>query len=252
MSKSISVITVVYNNAGAIRETIESVLSQSFRGFEYILIDGGSSDGTLEIVNEYRDRIDVVISEKDSGIFNAMNKGTCAASGTYVNFMNSGDSFADNTTLEKLYPVLSSMKYDVVYGDINVRKPGFPDIVKAAPEQGIVKHHMPFCHQSAFVKRSLLKQYGFDERYRLSADFKFFKQCFLSGCSFHKAPVVVCNFDKAGLSNTQRALGIKENMDIIRSLDRFPKSMILFLRSYLVLSLLRLRRVFKRSPRGKS
>lgn len=112
----LSVITICYNEKN-IRKTCESIVGQSWQDFEWIVVDGGSTDGTLDVLNEYRDRIDVLISEPDNGIYNAMNKGIARARGEWLNFMNGGDAFCDKTVLEQVFGGGSSRDgADVLYG----------------------------------------------------------------------------------------------------------------------------------------
>ncbi len=245
MNPLVTIITVVYNNVHAIRGTIESVLAQKSSEIEFLVIDGGSTDGTIDIIEEYHGKIDRVISEKDSGIFHAMNKGIRLARGQYVNFMNSGDTFSSPDIIAELIPLLSFATYDVIYGDIYVATQGGNTIKKSAPNPLVVRHRIPFCHQSAFVKTSVLREFEFDEKFRMSADFKFFKQCYLGGKSFYNAGAVICNFDKTGISNTNRAAGLRENMRIIRELEGGASGLINLSRTALVLGWLRLRKAFK-------
>ena len=113
----ISVVTVCYNAAVSIEQTMLSVLGQSYPDIEYIVIDGGSTDGTVDIIKKYADRLAYWVSEPDKGIYDAMNKGIAAATGSYINFMNSGDSFYDNRVVEAVVPYLSSDMKAVIYGN---------------------------------------------------------------------------------------------------------------------------------------
>ena len=120
-----SIITVNYNNKEGLRKTIESVIHQTFNDYEYIIIDGGSTDGSVDIIKEYNDKISYWISEKDKGIYNAMNKGIRVSTGDYLLFLNSGDHLSENNVLEKVFPYLDGT--DFVYGNewkINDRHKG--------------------------------------------------------------------------------------------------------------------------------
>ena len=117
MKNKVSIITVVFNDAANIRETIESALGQTYQEKEYIIIDGGSTDGTVEIINEYVDRIDYFSSESDNGIFDAMNKGAQHATGEWINFLNSGDTFASPRALEEVIELGKADEADVIYAD---------------------------------------------------------------------------------------------------------------------------------------
>ena len=113
--RKFSIITINYNNKEGLRKTIESVVGQSFRDFEYIIIDGGSTDGSIEVIKEYAGKVDYWVSEPDKGIYHAMNKGVLQAHGEYLNFMNSGDEFYNNGVLQEVAPSLDS---DIVVGKI--------------------------------------------------------------------------------------------------------------------------------------
>jgi glycosyltransferase involved in cell wall biosynthesis len=120
-SNKITVITVSYNSSATIRDTIESVLSQTYSGIEYIVIDGGSNDGTMDIIMEYRDSIDFLVSEPDDGIYYAMNKGLSLATGNVVGFLNSDDVFATRDTISLIASAFDNNEIDAVYGDIGAR-----------------------------------------------------------------------------------------------------------------------------------
>ncbi|ROT05017.1 glycosyltransferase, partial [Muribaculaceae bacterium Isolate-104 (HZI)] len=111
----ISVVTVCYNAADSIEQTMLSVLNQSYPYIEYIVIDGGSTDGTVDIIKKYADRLAYWVSEPDKGIYDAMNKGIAAATGSYINFMNSGDSFYDNRVVEAIFKD-GCDSADIIYG----------------------------------------------------------------------------------------------------------------------------------------
>ena len=115
----ISIITVVYNDKIKLEETILSVIGQTYDNVEFIIIDGSSTDGTINIIKKYEDKIDYWVSEKDSGIFDAMNKGILASKGDYINFMNAGDFFTKNNLVSEVVNILDSEEIDFLYGDFN-------------------------------------------------------------------------------------------------------------------------------------
>lgn len=243
----ITVVTVVYNGKSTIRETIESVLAQTYAKVDYIVVDGGSTDGTLDIVKEYAPRIAKWVSEKDGGIYNAMNKGVALASGSYVSFMNGGDTFASPDVLEKVAAVIKMQNPDIIYGDVLIADgEGRAPWLKVAQENVKVMHHIPFCHQSTLAKTQLLRQHPFDERYKMSADFKFFKQCFLEKCSFVKANFPIAVFGTSGVSNTQRTSGLRENNAVVRELDSCPQKWVYLGRTNFVLLWIAVRKFFGR------
>lgn len=173
MSDTISIVTVTYNCASVIESTIKSIISQDYKSIEYIVIDGGSKDGTLDIVKKYSDHIDILISEADKGIFDAMNKGIWHAHGKWINFMNAGDKFASDTILSEIFGDINSIKdVDVIFGDMFAEYGTGKKEVRLTPfyfEKGI--RGMGFSHQSTFVRTYLAKNRPFDLSFQLSADY---------------------------------------------------------------------------------
>ena len=149
----ITVITVVYNGVEYLEDTIRSVIEQDYDNVEYIIVDGGSKDGTLEVIRNYQDAIDYWVSEPDSGIYNAMNKGIVLTSGLWVNFMNAGDLFYKSDSLSSIpFAVLGN--YSLVYGD----KLQDGRIVRALPLNVIKLGVIHACHQSIFFQISARKK----------------------------------------------------------------------------------------------
>lgn len=169
----ISVITVCWNCVGEIEKTIKSVLAQTYSNMEYIVVDGASKDGTLEIINRYKDSISVLISEPDSGLYNAMNKGVKAATGQWCIFMNAGDIFASNNVLEEMFGSHQPRQCTKVYygnttyvyennDKVTLRaKPIFPEIQRC----------QPYCHQSVFFNVEQKKNPFFDEKFKIASDY---------------------------------------------------------------------------------
>ena len=170
----ISIITVVYNSEKYIRRTIESIVGQDYPGVEYIVIDGKSKDTTMQIVNEYRDRIAVVLSEPDKGLYDAMNKGLRLATGSYVLYINSGDTLSLPTLLSDIFNNVPADS-DVIYGDTQITDEEgniLHNRRHRPPEQlswRAYKRGMLVCHQSFIAKRTLCNEY--DTQYRYAADF---------------------------------------------------------------------------------
>ena len=170
----ISIITVVYNSEKYIRRTIESIVGQDYPAIEYIIIDGKSKDTTMQIVNEYRDRIAVVVSEPDKGLYDAMNKGLRLATGSYVLYINSGDALSSPTLLSDIFNNVPADS-DVIYGDTQITDEDgniLHNRRHRPPEQLTwrdYKRGMLVCHQSFIAKRTLCDEYDTD--YRYAADF---------------------------------------------------------------------------------
>jgi len=148
----VTIVTVTYNAEDLLEETLLSVINQTYKNIEYIIIDGGSTDNTLEIIKKYEEQISYWISEPDEGIYFAMNKGIAKATGEWINFMNAGDTFVDTTTIQK---VMNSLDEDteLIYGD------HICDGTIGHVKDRKVTRSMPCCHQSLFVKTDLMKQY---------------------------------------------------------------------------------------------
>lgn len=203
----ISIITVVYNGAEFIEKTILSVINQSYKNIEYIIIDGGSTDGTLDIIRKYEDKITYWISEPDRGIYDAMNKGIDIAKGNWINFMNSGDLFYSIDTLSLIAPYFAESK-NILYGD-TVLNYGVNRIseIKAAREFNYIKYNIPFCHQSVFVNLELIKEQKFDLNYRYSADYAMFLNVYKNKMySYKKLAIPISIYDMNGVSNGVNAL----------------------------------------------
>nr|WP_263458985.1 glycosyltransferase family 2 protein [Bathymodiolus platifrons methanotrophic gill symbiont] len=161
--------TVVFNGAEHLEQTINSVIGQTYDNVEYIIIDGGSTDNTLEIIKKYEGQIDYWVSEPDGGIYDAMNKGTGLATGEWVNFMNAGDWFMRNDTINSIFR--NNIKSDLVYGDHEIRYSTLNKSVKAKSVLEIFKG-MPFCHQSMLIlnRLQLTNPYQY-KKYKVAADF---------------------------------------------------------------------------------
>lgn len=173
--KKISVITVNYNDSAGLAKTIASVTGQVFKNFEFLIIDGGSTDGSKELIEAHQDKIDYWVSEKDSGIFNAMNKGIRAAKGEFVIFMNGGDCFYDNSVLENIAHDLTAA-YDIYYGN-NYKVTPSSSRLKTYPEQLTFSffYSSSLNHQSTFIRKSLFEKYFYyNENYKIASDWEFF------------------------------------------------------------------------------
>lgn len=205
MPQKISVITINYNDKKGLEKTIESVVSQTQRDFEFIIIDGGSTDGSKELIESYSEELDYWVSEPDSGIYNAMNKGIKVATGDFVVFMNSGDSFYESTVLEKVNPLLVD-DFDIYYGDNYKIKP-HSKRKKTYPEKLSFSFFYSSCinHQSTFIRRQLFFDYFlYSETFKIISDWEFFVYTICvenRPCKYLK--ITICNYDFTGISSNK-------------------------------------------------
>lgn len=220
--KTYTIITINYNNKEGLRKTIESVVNQSYQDFEYIVIDGGSTDGSREVIEEYAEHIDYWVSEPDMGIYNAMNKGIRVAHGDYLNFMNSGDYFYDENVLSNTLPHLNA---DIVTGkSINEDFSARPFHVSANPTM-IQFYKNTVDHQASFIAKELFESSLYDENYKIVSDWKFYiEKIIFQNCSFSLIPVTVAIFQNGGVSEVQKELNDAERKDVLDKL--FPPRVI--------------------------
>ncbi len=207
-----SIITVNYNNKDGLRRTIESVIHQTFRNFEYIVIDGGSTDGSYEVLKEYDKHITYWVSEPDKGIYNAMNKGIAKATGEYLNFMNSGDCFYDKDVLERV----NNYKYDddfIVGRDYHYNEKIQKGHASIQPPRVTMIHFFisTLDHQSSFIKRNLFKESTYREDFKLVSDWIFFIEKIVSeGKSVKFIPDIICYREEGGLSEKMSQINREE------------------------------------------
>lgn len=200
--KKLTIITINYNNKTGLIKTFESIKKQTWLDFEYIVIDGGSTDGSRELI-EANPQVDYWVSERDSGVYNAMNKGILKATGEYLIFMNSGDFFFEDNTLEKVKTHFDSC-IDILYGNTySFNDDGYKRI-ETPPEKlsfGFF-YNEGINHQAAFIKRSLFHQYFlYNENYKISADWEFFIVVIcLYSASYKHVGEIICYYDFSGIS----------------------------------------------------
>jgi len=221
-----SIITVCFNEAGSIRDTCESVCSQTFADFEWIVIDGGSTDGTLDILAEYKSQISCLISEQDSGIYHAMNKGVSFATGEYLVFMNGGDCFFD---AEVLATVAEAQQKDVIFGDTvsltyegATKRRRFSGL--GSPRLFLQKKRM-MPHQASYIKRELFERHGgYNESYVIAGDYDLFVR-FLSigraSCVHIDKPLAV--FAEGGLAGRPEMNALRRAENHRVRFEYFPR-----------------------------
>lgn len=212
-----SIITVNYNNKDGLRKTIESVIHQTYRDFEFIVIDGGSTDGSKDVLKEYDTQIDYWVSEPDGGIYQGMNKGIKKATGDYLNFMNSGDCFFDKNVLQHIYD--KQLNFDIIVGkDYHYNsqtQQGFSTILP--PRISMLTFYIQTLpHQSSFFKRELFDNTRYDESLKIVADIKFYIQkiC-VEGCSVGLTNEIICRREPDGISKSYNEQRIAEHQAVI-------------------------------------
>ena len=223
----VSIVTIVYNNSTYVEDAIQSVLSQSYPFIEYIVIDGGSTDGTVEIIKKYRERISIFLSEKDKGVYDALNKGVRIASGNVIGFLHSDDVFADKNVVKKIAESLSNSNVDGVYSDLDyVQKNNINSIVRHWKSSTFSLNKlnsgwMP-PHPTLYLHRSLYEQIGlFDLRYPITADYDLILRLFSApNINFKYIPEVFVKMRVGGQSNNSIPNIIRkfrQNRDILNS-----------------------------------
>jgi len=220
----VSIITVCFNSAGTIRDTIESVLTQDCPNIEYIMVDGASRDSTMEIVDEYRDRIATVISEPDKGIYDAMNKGIEAATGDIVGFLNSDDFYADETVVRRLVEQMELAGTDTVFADVVFVDPAntnrvvrYYDSSKFHP--GRLRYGWMPAHPTLMVKRELYRKYGgYEIDYQIAADFEMIaKLLYTARATYSYLPYIAIKMRVGGISTNGLRARWTLNMEIVRA-----------------------------------
>lgn len=199
----VSVVTVVKNGEKYLEETIKSVINQTYTNIEYIIVDGGSTDNTLEIIQKYKNKIDYWISENDKGIYDGMNKGIDLAKGEWVIFINAGDKFYKNNIVERIF-LGKNYDVDFIYGDCKiVYNPKFSRIQRAGEIKNLWKG-MVFSHQSLFTKCEVFKKYKFNINNKIGADFEFIYNCYINKYKFYNLHFPVAVNLAGGLSDSDR------------------------------------------------
>ena len=217
----ISVVTVVYNSKNLIATTIESIVNQSYKNIEYVVIDGASTDGTTDIINSYGNKISLFISEPDHGIYDAMTKGLNHCSGDFVVFINSGDRLATPYIIEEIFSQPQAVNADVIYGDTDItdaegnvihsRRHRPPDVLTWKS----FKRGMLVCHQSFIARRSLAQAYNLD--YRYAADFDWCINILKKSHSVFNSRKVISLFLEGGQTRKTIVPGLKERYRIMCS-----------------------------------
>ena len=214
----LSIITVNLNNKDGLQKTIDSVISQTYKDFEWIIIDGGSTDGSKELIENYSDYVSYWVSEPDKGIYNAMNKGIKQSHGEYLQFLNSGDIFIEDNTLKQVVSQL--VNEDIVFG--------YAVIINNNTKKRVnIRHELISCydltrdtinHQCAYIKKELFDKYGFyDETYKIVSDWKFFFDVIaIHKCTTKHIDLEIIVYDTTGISQLNRIEMETERRDILK------------------------------------
>lgn len=198
----LSIITINYNAINGLQKTIDSVVSQSFNDYEWIVIDGGSTDGSRELLELYRDLFTFFCSEPDKGIYNAINKGLKHANGEYVQFLNSGDWLYDSFTLEKVFTHIDG-KYDIYYGN-NIQVNENNRLNKYIYPDNLGFLFFPYnniCHQATFYRRTLFENNPFDESFSIVSDWAMNLKLLFEGRTFKHIDQFIVYYDNQGKSS---------------------------------------------------
>ena len=201
----VSIITVVFNAVDKIEATVLSVFGQKYRNVEYIVVDGGSTDGTLDIINRYRDKIDIFISEKDDGIYDALNKGISKATGDWIGIMNAGDVFASEDVLLKVFAKGKDLEtVDVIYGDavaVDGKKESYS---KASANIADLEGGPCYRHGASFVKKAVHRNFMFDlsksEQLEFALDYEQIFRMYKGGCKFKYMDFPIVRYELRGAS----------------------------------------------------
>lgn len=216
MQPKLSVITIVYNNVKDIERTMLSVLNQTYRNIEYIIIDGGSKDGTVEAIYKYKSRLAQFISEPDNGIYDAMNKGLALATGDYVLFMNSGDEIYAPETVTEVFE--SAAAADIYYGETEMYNEQWESLGQrrhCAPEifnWKSFRYGMSVSHQAIYVKRNLAQP--FDLRYKYSSDIDWIIRVAKNASSIVNTHMYVAKYLVGGMSKKKHFASLRERFRI--------------------------------------
>ena len=220
----ISIITVTYNSEDTIRDTLKSVISQNYSDIEYLVIDGGSNDKTTDIIKEYISDIDYFISEKDNGMYDALNKGILAAQGSYIGQLHSDDIFVNDNVISNLVSKINNYhNVQGVYADLDIVKKDNTNVIKRKyssanfrPWQLRFGHIFP--HPTLYLHSSVFKKFGiYKVDYRVAADFEFILRLHIKGLKFKRVNINMIKMRDGGLSNNGIFWKIHQNFEIVRA-----------------------------------
>lgn len=215
-----SIITVTYNAGAVLEDTIQSVITQTYRNVEYIIVDGGSKDHTLDIINRYREHIHTLVSEPDKGLYDAMNKGIRLATGDYLCFLNAGDELHEDDTLQLMVHSITGTELpDVLYGETAIvdEEGHFLRMRRLSTPENLnwksFKDGMLVCHQAFFPRRELAEPY--DLRYRFSADFDWCIRIMKKSHTLHNTHLTLIDYLNEGMTTRNHRASLHERFRIM-------------------------------------
>lgn len=215
-----SIITVTYNADAVLEDTIQSVITQTYRNVEYIIVDGGSKDHTLDIINRYREHIHTLVSEPDKGLYDAMNKGIRLATGDYLCFLNAGDELHEDDTLQLMVHSITGTELpDVLYGETAIvnEEGHFLRMRRLSAPENLnwksFKDGMLVCHQAFFPRRELAEPY--DLRYRFSADFDWCIRIMKKSHTLHNTHLTLIDYLNEGMTTRNHRASLHERFRIM-------------------------------------
>lgn len=215
-----SIITVTYNAGAVLEDTIQSVITQTYRNVEYIIVDGGSKDHTLDIINRYREHIHTLVSEPDKGLYDAMNKGIRLATGDYFCFLNAGDELHEDDTLQLMVHSITGTELpDVLYGETAIvdEEGHFLRMRRLSAPENLnwksFKDGMLVCHQAFFPRRELAEPY--DLRYRFSADFDWCIRIMKKSHTLHNTHLTLIDYLNEGMTTRNHRASLHERFRIM-------------------------------------
>lgn len=215
-----SIITVTYNAANVLEDTIQSIVTQTYKNTEYIIVDGGSTDGTLDIIHKYKEHIHTLVSEPDKGLYDAMNKGIKLATGDYLCFLNAGDGLHEDDTLQLMVHSITGTELPgVLYGETEIvdSEGHFLSMRRLSTPERLTwksfKKGMLVCHQAFFARRDLIEPY--DLQYHFSADFDWCIRIMKKAEVLHNTHLTLIDYLNEGMTTRNHKASLKERFRIM-------------------------------------
>ncbi len=224
----ISIVTIAFNNLEGLRSTITSVLSQNYANIEYIIIDGGSFDGSKDLIKNNERSLAYWTSEPDNGIYDAINKGVKHCTGDWIIFMNAGDDFYSPSIIQNIFtkPIKNNISF--IYGDCITKYEGYQIHQKSGPIKSLWNGSQ-FSHQSVFIRADIQKKYEYNKNNRISADFEFFFEAYINGHEFQQLNSAISRVSAGGLSDVARLENITAFYRVVRHMHPSIKVHLYFL-----------------------